>query len=361
MNRLVFLFAISLVSINAYPQEKSIPSDSTKKMKGQLIPLPAIYFTPETKLAVGCIGVYLFKTDKNVRTSNIDFAAVYTLNKQIIIEPIYNVFTKGEKFFIKGSVIFTKFPEFFYGIGNDTSKDTKENLSYKTFRVNNRVLRQQFPHMFIGFQHYYFNTFDVKFPQPSRYKPGSVPGDKGSITSGIGPAFVYDSRDNILNATKGIYAEFSSTLYRSVFGSEFKFTNFTVDVRSFNRINTHAVLAVQGLINFNFGHVPFKQQSTIGGYSVMRGYYNGRFRDKKLMVLQAEWRQHLYKRIGCTVFADVGEVSSEINGFSLDHTKATFGGGLRYQLSQNGKINIRFDAGFGRNTSGFYINISEAF
>ncbi len=361
MNRLVFLFLLGLFSTNAYGQEKGVSNDSTKKTKGQLIPLPAIYFTPETRLAVGCIGVYLFKTDGNARTSNIDFAAVFTQNKQIIIEPIYNIFTNGEKYFIKGSIIFTKFPEFFYGIGNETAQDTKENLSYKTFRVNNRVLRQMYPHLFMGFQHYYFKTYNVKFPQNSSYPPGSIPGDKGSITSGIGPAVVYDTRDNILNATKGVYAEFSSTLYRKAFGSEFEFTNFTVDLRAFNRITSKAVLAIQGLVNFNVGHVPFKQQATIGGYTTMRGYYNGRYRDKNLVVLQAEWRQHLYKRLGCTVFANVGDVASKINGFNVDDMKATVGGGLRYQLSQKGKINIRFDAGFGRNTHGFYINISEAF
>ncbi|HAD12184.1 MAG TPA: hypothetical protein DCF33_07065, partial [Saprospirales bacterium] len=57
---------------------------------------PAISYSPETKLTLGAIGIYyldLRKGDRNTPLSNIDFLAVYTLNKQILLESRWEVFT----------------------------------------------------------------------------------------------------------------------------------------------------------------------------------------------------------------------------------------------------------------------------
>ena len=93
----------------------------------------------------------------------------------------------------------------------------------------------------------------------------------------------------------------------------------------------------------------------------MRGYYNGRFRDKNAVVLQAEWRQKVYKKLGITVFGNFGEVMPNVLKFYLADMKTSGGMGLRFMIDKQEKLNFRFDAAFGENSHGFYFNIAEAF
>ena len=93
----------------------------------------------------------------------------------------------------------------------------------------------------------------------------------------------------------------------------------------------------------------------------MRGYFDGRFRDKNVMFFQAEARIPVWRRFYFDAFAAVGEVSPTINNFALNQTKLTGGAGIRYRLFKTQKINMRLDAGFGEDSYGIYFDFSEAF
>ncbi len=326
-------------------------------------PLPIMTYLPETKLAFGALAVFLFKAgnDSSTRTSNVDFAVVYTMKKQLIIDPMFSIFTKKEKYFIKGALLYTEFPEFFYGIGKGTSADLKEDISYNTVRVNLKVLRKIKKNLFAGLQYEYYNTFDVKYPSGSNFRHQKIEGKLGSITSGFGPALVYDSRNSILTPTRGHYFEISNLNYNHIFGSQYDFVNYIIDFRKYIKINKRGIIALQSFANINFGRVPFKQLATVGGNRIMRGYYNGRFRDKNVLVLQAELRQHLFWRLGYTLFVDIGNVTANFATDDFTNIIYTMGGGIRYKLIKEENINIRLDLGFGQNTRGLYVTLSEAF
>ncbi|MVM36951.1 hypothetical protein GO730_03500 [Spirosoma sp. HMF3257] len=135
-------------------------ADTAKEVhhKFQLIPLPVIFYTPETKIAYGVLGVCLFRTDSTARTSNVDFAIIHTQNAQTVIEPTYTIFTKQEKYLIRGMLLYTKFPELYYGIGPGTADSQEELISYKSLRAYNRFLRKLKPGWFVGIQQQYFKN-----------------------------------------------------------------------------------------------------------------------------------------------------------------------------------------------------------
>ncbi len=367
----LLLFKLLVLSISVNGQGKISRlihrhDSASNHKKLSFIPLPVFYYSPETHLAFGAIGIFLFRTgnDSTTRTSNADVAFVETTNNQTIIDPTYTIFTKGEKYYIKGYFLYSRFPEFFFGIGNYTSPDLKENVSYKSFRINNRTLRKIKGKLFAGLQYQYYNTFDVRFTDNDKYRRHVFSGAEGSITSGAGVAVVLDKRDNILTPTKGSLMDFSFYHYGPFLGSQYIFSNYIIDMRKYFRLkkqSSHTVLAVQALFNFNTGDVPFKQMATLGGANILRGYYSGRFRNYDLVVIQTELRQHLFGRFGFALFADMGQVEGALNEIAYDGFKYTFGGGLRYLMSKRENLNIRIDAGFGDKTQGFYINISEAF
>lgn len=350
-------------SASVQNERSSALSDTTREThRGiQFIPLPVVFYTPETHIAYGVLGVCLFKTDSTARTSNIDFAIIHTQNAQTVIEPAYTIFTKQEKYLIRGMLLYTKFPELYYGIGPGTTSDQEELISYKSLRAYNRFLRKVKPGWFVGVQQQYFKTFDVNRSSDRALPTQTLIGGLGSVVNGVGLASVVDTRNNIYSPVRGWYADVSVMEYSQLLGSQFEFTNYLVDIRHYKSLSPNTVLAGQFYLNLNVGEVPFKQAATLGGSSLLRGYYNGRYRDNNAVIVQAELRQHLFGRVGGAVFVGVGDVAHTPSSFDFLDLKPTGGAGLRYLISRKEHLNIRFDAAVGRNTHGFYVNISEAF
>lgn len=354
----------SLVQPNAFASDTSkVAKTATEEVHHglQFIPLPVVFYTPETHVAYGLLGVLLFRTDSTARTSNIDFAVIHTQNAQTVVEPTYTIFTKREKYLIRGMLLYTKFPELYYGIGPGTTSDQEELISYKSLRAYNRFLRNIKRGWFVGVQQQYFKTFDVNRSTNRQLPSQTLIGGLGSVVNGVGLASLVDTRDNIYSPVRGWYADVSFMEYDKVLGSEFKFTNYLFDIRHYQSLSPNTVVAGQVYVNLNVGEVPFKQAATLGGSSLLRGYYNGRYRDNNALILQAEIRQHLFWRVGGVAFAGVGDVAHKINEFEVGDLKPTGGLGLRYLISRKEHLNIRVDAAVGNKTHGFYVNISEAF
>ena len=66
----------------------SLPKTPSPRHYKRVDIFPAISYSPETKLTLGVIGIYyldLRKGDFGTPLSNIDFLAVYTLSKQVLL------------------------------------------------------------------------------------------------------------------------------------------------------------------------------------------------------------------------------------------------------------------------------------
>jgi len=112
---------------------------------------------------------------------------------------------------------------------------------------------------------------------------------------------------------------------------------------------------------FTAGDVPFEELGWIGGEVIMRGYFEGRFRDKHSIQAQVEYRRIILGRLGAVAFGGLSNVMPRLNDLKLDNTRWTLGGGLRYNINKMDPTFIRIDYGFGKNTSGLYVTFGEAF
>jgi outer membrane protein assembly factor BamA len=120
-------------------------------------------------------------------------------------------------------------------------------------------------------------------------------------------------------------------------------------------------LALQSLVIIQTGTVPFLNLAQMGGPYTMRGYFEGRFRDKNLMLFQLEYRVPVIWRLGVVGFLGIGNVAEKIDQIDFGSLKSSYGFGIRYLFSETEKIQIRLDIGFGKGSSGFYVSIFEAF
>lgn len=369
----LFLFLMMVVSgfagvpgkdKNENAEEKPEIEALKKKCKNRIIAAPILYYTPETRLAFGGAGSYIFRPGgckKGTRPSSLSPIVIYTQEKQFKAQFNTDIYFKGDDFRLKTEIKLEKYPDKFFGIGNQTLEEDEELYSSKSMNLFFSFLKKIGSGFSIGVQYQYNKWEIVEVEENGRLAPGTLPGSIDGAISGVGLVLNRDTRDNVFYPKRGDLLEFNARFYKKFLGSEFDYTSLEVDLRKYFTVFSSHVLAVQSLVNIQTGTVPFLQLAQIGGQYNMRGYFEGRFRDKNLLMFQAEYRLPLFWRFGLVGFAGLGNVAEKFGDLKLGSLKTSYGGGIRFLFDKKEKIQIRMDIGFGEGTSGFYFSIFEAF
>ena len=330
--------------------------------------LPFAAYSPDTRLMFGGFTIKQFKPQKagkETRPSNIQLTATYTLNNQINLSTIYSILFPDERWIWKGEIGYKKFPKNYWGIGPKTTEEDKLKVNFQNLKLRQSILRRIAENIYLGPQFHFGHQYDVNFKNTDDIEvdPPSVTGAEGSTIAGLGMAFNWDKRDNLLTPTKNHYIELSALFYSTFLLSEYGYQSYQIDARKYFSLNTSGkeVLALQTKMIFTAGDVPFEELGWIGGEVIMRGYFEGRFRDKQSIQTQAEYRRIISGRFGLVAFGAVSNVMPTLNDLKLDNTKWALGTGLRYNINKSDPTYIRIDYGFGKNTSGLYVTFGEAF
>ncbi|MBC6606802.1 BamA/TamA family outer membrane protein [Hymenobacter sp. BT188] len=379
---------VSLITSSATAQPTPVAPDSVvattekapqpKRDKPSFIPFPIIFSQPETGLGYGAavLPVWRFGSDTTVRKSNARLIAWRTQKKQSLVQLSQTIFTPGERFLLNGELsYYYKFPINYYGFGPATDIDDESVIEYKVLIFNQRVLKKIAPNLFVGLQYRLTDLRDIQVnadinegspteERPSRLYERDARERQNTLNSGLGPSILYDGRDNVLSTFQGNYLELSSYFNGGLLNSDFRFSRFLLDARHFQPLtkDNKTILATQLVGQFHVGRVPFRELANLGGEKILRGYYEGRYRDRQLVALQAEVRRHLFWRFNGVVFGGVGQVGNTLSSFDEGGLKATGGAGVRFQFNRQDRLNVRFDYGVGSGgSSGFYFSIGEAF
>jgi outer membrane protein assembly factor BamA len=353
------------VCLGAAGSASAFPEEAAKKEKTSgLAFLPVIFYTPETKWALGGGGIYYFRLvrDKSVsRPSNISFFGAYSQRKQTNIEVNPDLYLK-KGLHVQTKFQFSDFPDQFYGVGNDVTEDMEEPFTSRFAKVSIEALKKIRGPLNIGFQYFFDDTRMKEVEAGGLLDSGTVTGSSGGTVSGFGYFMTWDSRDSIFYTTSGSFHQFSVMAFGRTLGSDFSFNRFYFDLRKYIRFSFAHCLALQTRFLFQTGDPPFWRMGLIGGQESMRGYYSGRYRDKNMITLQAEYRwTPIFWRLGLVAFAGLGDVAAAPDGFDLGEFKYSYGLGLRFVFDPKQRLHIRLDFGFGKDTSGFYFTAGEAF
>jgi hypothetical protein len=336
----------------------------TSKHHGSIIN-PLFYYTPETRFALGLSTVFFFrlsKKDTAHRPSVTHPFFGYTQNHQSFVEAPFQLFIKKEQYYLYGELAFYNYPYRFFGIGNKQAEGTELTYNALYPSCSLTVLRKVIPKFYLGFR-YNFDYYTVKFDTSNALYHQNFTGKNGGLNNGIGLQALYDSRDNIFSSTRGTYIEFMSIFDSKYSFSDFNYQWFVLDMRKFQPINQGkgGVLAMQYFTNVMTGDPPFYQMSLLGGPKRMRGYYEGRYRDKDIMSTQVEYRSPFWKRrLGFAAFAGTGLVFPNFAAFDLHYLKPSIGGGLRIKFNRKEHIHFRIEVAYGKSFN-YYFVLSEAF
>lgn len=345
---------------------QTLPDSTVKRppRKIGVLPVPTIGFAPETRLYFGAVALFtlrFWQGDSLTRLSSSKLELSYTLNKQLITEAGWNLFTRGNKLSVDGLVGFRKFPENYWGIGAALPDSAVERVDMTRLEVEARALRQVRSNLYVGLRAKIQHVFQLTAETGGLIETQQPTGYEGGLAWGIGPAFSMDTRDNPLNPKKGGYASLSALGFSRALGSDFGFTRTELDARKYLRTWPRHVLALQGYALLQTGAPPLRLLGLMGSDREMRGYYQGRYREQNYLALQAEYRLPLFWRFGMTAFVGAGEVWNWQQPYQMEVFKFTTGGGLRFLMDKKDNVNLRLDFAVGNHTTGFYVAFGESF
>lgn len=340
------------------------PAETKAAYKSKIMGLPFVYYSPETKLAFGLGGVYNFRAGRHkeaTRTSSVWAYATYTLAKQysVLIKP--EIYLKSNSLSLSGSLRYERSPQFFYGIGNDAPATDKEAFTPRTFAFQFGVKRRVVGGLYGGLS-FEFEDVTMEAIEPGGLlASGEYTGSSGGMLAGFGASLDWDTRDAVLFTRRGTFIQLLGDAYGALAGSDFSFSRFKLDIRKYISTGKDKVLVLQAFFLSTFGDVPFYKLGLLGGDSLLRGYYKGRFRDKALALVQAEYRVLISERIGVVGFAGLANVLPKFGVFEPDQLKYSIGTGLRYVINKRDGATLRLDLAWGRACFGLYATAQEAF
>ncbi len=188
------------------------------------------------------------------------------------------------------------------------------------------------------------------------------------------PYISYDTRNNYLNPTSGLYAKWQIEGGHAGGYKSGNFGNTTLELRTYHKglfkNNTFAYKVVGGVATNNTKE---SQKFWVGGGNSLRGYDGGFFKGSQKLVATIENRTQLNDIIGIVVFADAGRAWKQ-NGRDPSYTRDNnrFGRNIGTTAGVGIRLNtpigpLRFDFGWpvGNKMDDdgmkFYFNMGQSF
>jgi len=348
---------------------------------------PAIYFGDISKTPISAFAINVNITTK----------------LQVLLSFRSSVFTRNADLFLKGDWRFYFYSQPTYGLGSDivgadssnwiihtgdvgySVTNVAEPMKFFYVRLYETVNKRLVGHFYLGVGYHldsYFKIVDqytdttvkpVRISQHYLYSKEYGFNPEQYTTSGLVLSILYDSRDNSIRPTRGIYACLTPRFNFTFLGSTKNSIAVHVEFKSFiglSRKNPAHLIAFwfQGyfLLGGKSGYLdlPAIGWDTYGRTG--RGYVQGRIRGINFLYGEAEYRFPIskYTRIlSGVVFINATTCDSDNKEVSLfEYIAPAAGAGLRVMLNKKSLSNLTIDLGFGLNGSkGLFLNVNETF
>lgn len=328
-------------------------------------PLPVLFYQTETGTGFGAGVSYVIDAPRSGpkagRSDGYSAGAIYTTKHQVITWLSGELFPAG-RVWITANAGFSRFPTKLWGVGNDTPEDAEEDYTPQTFALvadaQLRLRRQLWAGLTLDLVHRRF----VERTDGGLLAEGLLPGGVDGRVTGVGVLVTWDTRSSSLFPRSGGVYQLRMVGYAGVTGSDFGFTRVTLDMRRYLTSIRNHVVALHVTGTATGGAPPFDYMPDLGGELLLRGYYQGRFRDRHRIVGQAEYRAPVWWRFGAVAFIEAGQVAPRWGDFALHRFRTAVGAGVRFRISPDGlHLRADFARGLVGESSGFYLGIGEAF
>lgn len=339
-------------------------NDSNKNKKHKRFDFSVIggpHYASDTKFGLGLVAAGLYRTDPNdsiLPPSNVSlYGDVSSVGFYMLGVRGNHIAPKG-RYRIDYHLYFYSFPADFWGIGYEMGDNDANKSDMKRWQAQAEVsfLFRVADNFYIGPMASYDYVIGKHIERPELLQGM----DQHTWNVGAGVSLVYDNRDNLTNPHRGIYLNINQMFRPGFMGNDYAFSTTAFRFDAYQRLGKGTVLAEDIGANLNFGNPSWGMMAELGGTHSMRGYYEGRYRDKHSLETTVELRQHVWKRNGIVVWVGAGTIFPKFSALRSKQILPNAGVGYRWEFKKN--VNVRLDYGFGKSgQSGFLFNINEAF
>ena len=339
-------------------------NDSNKNKKHKRFDFSVIggpHYASDTKFGLGLVAAGLYRTDPNdsiLPPSNVSlYGDVSSVGFYMLGVRGNHIAPKG-RYRIDYHLYFYSFPADFWGIGYEMGDNDANKSDMKRWQAQAEVsfLFRVADNFYIGPMASYDYVIGKHIERPELLQGM----DQHTWNVGAGVSLVYDNRDNLTNPHRGIYLNINQMFRPGFMGNDYAFSTTAFRFDAYQRLGKGTVLAEDIGANLNFGNPSWGMMAELGGTHSMRGYYEGRYRDKHSLEATVELRQHVWKRNGIVVWVGAGTIFPKFSALRSKQILPNAEVGYRWEFKKN--VNVRLDYGFGKSgQSGFLFNINEAF
>jgi hypothetical protein len=321
------------------------------------------HYSKEAGLGIGLIGSGRYKSGRGWRTDTITPYSNVSLKLDVATGQYYEIgadgyhILPGDRFRLNYDASFYSFADKFWGIGYDRDVNDENESDYKRVAAK---LQADFvfclkKSIFIGplARFDYVRTRKVE-------RPELFDGQDPEVTSfGLGLTFQIDTRDYPTGPEKGVFFRLDQLFEPGFLGNKYHFSKTELKLAYYHHVWKDGVIASLLHACLTYGDTPWNLLPSFGGSRNMRGYYEGRYRDKDEVDLCVELRQRVWRRNGVVLWIGAGSVFPRLDDLRMRYILPNAGIGYRWEFKKH--VNVRLDFGIGKSQTGVNFSINEAF
>jgi hypothetical protein len=351
-----------------------------------ITPFIAPGYTPEQGALLAGGALLSFRTSPGimpgtlrelVQRSTISLSTSYSTTGAFSIDANLTSFWKGDRLRVYTRLAFKDMPDHYWGVGYDAGRapevDSVTGYDRRSWIVMPKVLWRVAPAIFVGGV-LDFNSTLATNPSPGvAADPSFQEFGPENTNTGIGAIAQYDTRDVAANAWRGIFFNAQAVWYGGL-GGDNDYQAYDLEYRQYHQLGRPGrTVAWTARTRIATGEVPWAELSQLGSSTDLRGYRQGRYRDKAMVYAIVEYRHQFpsegratgLSRHGVVGWGGVGSIGADVPSF--DNWLPNWGVGYRFEVQP--RMSVRADVGFGREflesgnvyVPSVYFSFTEAF
>ena len=327
-------------------------------------PIPIMH--PVTDEGAGLALVYRYHLSPQNKTSSSSASAIggfVTTNRSWGVGIAQKFFWKEDQWRARMAASYADVRYNFYGIGKAAGDAGVSDLTkQKGFGGLAELLYRVDGLWYAGGLYRLLDTDTTFVPNPELNLAEFVSPDEEDVRVALlGPRVTRDSRDDRDYPREGSLFDLRIGFDGDATGGQLGYSTYDISYNKFVSLGSRSVLAMRGVGCYTTGNVPFFDLCLLSTSDNVRGYRASRYRDGTMWATQGEYRWEAFKRVGFVAFAGVGELADTPRNLGFNNMLPGGGAGLRYRVTREKHINLRFDYAWGRGSHIAYFFIGEAF
>jgi len=353
-----------LTGITASTEPLAVTAGAGKPDKGDWVIAPIPGYDPSQGANIKAIAEYVFAPDKDASPDTpkdiIGLGAFYSEEHSRALGAAYSGSLDHDTWRLLALAGIGRLNYDFYGVGTGSagrSIPVEQDMGFGLVRIMRRV----HSHLFAGVRAQAM-SIDSRARLTVPGGPSIPPFERQMTTAALGPTLQWDTRDNQFFPTRGDLVDFKADFFGEAVGSDIDYQVYDFDWNHYEPVAASGgVIAARARLRGTGGDVPFFGMGQFGQGCDLRGYIDGKYRDRMLAAFQVEYRQFFTRRWGFAAFGGTGSVAGKLDELLSEEQLWSAGGGLRFRMSEKNPISLRVDFAYGRDGPAWYVSVGEAF